>query len=353
MDKLVEALAKINDDYRVIPVLQSLWPEGRLDLICIIQKDDKGDVKEGIRIEVWPRNSHKGKALGKQYPYMYGKKARPDADTIHGAWKHVIEDLPKCKWKRKPSASLAKKVQHILEDLNQATYNTSEAIALNMPRGSVVIIQFRTPSKTHYADRFRVVRLSLSPVKYLNPKGGDQAVGQGQSVGVAASQMRREFERINRQYNYAEEEAERQAKSAAYHRQREAINSALQRAEPGDLIIQAEGEKPTLILAEKVTHEGYIKAWPLDPRQGTFLKFNFHSILRTPRIAPMSPVVRKLLLAYVGVREKVTDHAIVVRGPDGRVTFKVGKGEFGFYWRREALCFDLRDFFPFRLTFLG
>jgi len=353
MNKLVEALAKINDDYRVIEALQALWPEGRLDLICIIQKDARGDVKEAFRIEAWPRNSHKGKALGKQYPYMYGKKAREDADTIHGAWKHVIEDIPLCKWKRKPSGSLNKKVRRLLADLDAATYNTSEAAALNMPKGSTVIIRYRTPSKTHYEDRFRRVRLSLTPVKYDNPKRGDQAKGDGENVSLAAFQMRREFERINAQYKYAEEEAKRKAENDAYHKRKDSINAALQRAEPGDLIIQAEGEKPTLILVEKLSGAGPVKAWPLDPRQGTFLKFNFHSIHRTPRIAPMSPVVRKLLLAYAGVREKVTDHAIVVRGPDGRVTLRVGKGEFGFYWRREALRLDLRDFFPFRLTFLG
>lgn len=353
MNKLVEALGKVNDDHRIIEILQSLWPEGRLDLICIIQKDAKGDVRENFRIEAWPRNSHKGKALGKQYPYMYGKKARPDADTILGAWHHVMADVPKCRWKRKPAATLTPKKKTVLDHLARTLEPLRQIIRENMPAGSDVIIRYRTPSKTHYADRFRQVRISLTPVEYLDKRQGDQAVGQGQSVSLAAFYLRREFERINNKAKYAKENAERQAKSEAYHAQREAINAALQRAEPGDLIIQAEGEKPTLVLAEKVTSEAHIKAWPLDPRCGTFLKFNFHSIVRTPRIAPMSPLTRKLLLAYVAVREKVTDRVIVVRGPDGRITFKVGKGEFGFYWRREALCLDLRDFFPFRLDFLG
>jgi len=351
MERILEALVPINNDHGILPILQSLWPQGRLDLRYHFWHDLEGKQQQSFRIEAWPRNSGKGKALGRQYPYAYGGSARENAPTIEGAWEHVLADLPKCKWKRKPSAVITGKMQSTFKYLADRMELVIEAIRESAKKGDFITVRYRTPSITNAdRDHWKQVRITIGPVKFEGSysKTKNQVVGQGQTVGGAAMAVQHEMKRLKGNAEYAKRDEERMASHTAYQKRRDAINATLQGAEPGDLIIQAEGEKPTLVLAEKPTMDGHIKAWPLDPRQGTFLKFNYHSIQRTPRIAPMSPLTRKLLLAYVDVREKVSDHAIVVRGPDGRITLRAGTSEFGIYWRR-----DFRAFRGNFLTFLG
>lgn len=127
----------------------------------------------------------------------------------------------------------------------------------------------------------------------------------------------------------------------------ESVQHVMRQSRRGDILITP--NNGIIIISENIMNHT-ISGYNLNPLKGRFWTNTLSPSLYTepPELIPTVPLVRKALLAYVRIREKIDNH-VSVSYSGRQITFKMGKegSEIGFYWRAPLPFRDLAKTFSF------